>query len=276
MSLRDRNLLGESMTIIADSQPRIAGKITSEHKFFLTTAIIMALVIVAGFATNLAMGRSSFGLPLLFHVHAFVFFGWVFLYVTQNALVATGSVALHRRLGWLAAVWAPVMVVLGIAMTVYTVRRSGGPPFFDVREFLFANPFGVLVFGGLVAAAIMNRRRTDWHRRLMFCAMAYITGPGFGRLLPLPLLIPWAFWLAAFVAPSIFPLAGIVFDFRRNGKVHPAWLWGIGAAFTALVVADLIAYSAPGTAFTRSVIAGSPGAQRDLRAHFPEAVIERP
>ena len=257
------------MTVIADAQPRIVGKMTGEHKFFLTMAIVMALVIVAGFAANLAMRRSSFAVPLLFHVHAFVFFGWIVLYVTQNALVATGSVALHRRLGWLAAVWAPVMVLLGTAMTVYSLRRNGGPPFFDVREFLFANPLGVLVFAGLVAAAIMNRRRTDWHRRLMFCAMAYLTGPGFGRLLPLPLLIPWAFWVAAFVAPSIFPLIGMVFDFRRNRKVHPAWLWGIGAALAAFVAADLIAYSAPGTAFARAMIAGSPGANRDLRAHFP-------
>ena len=29
------------------------------------------------------------------------------------------------------------------------------------------------------------RRRTDWHRRLMFCGMAILTGPGLGRLLPM-------------------------------------------------------------------------------------------
>jgi len=255
------------MTVVADSLP--VRKMTGEHRFFLTMAIVMALVIVAGFATNLAMGRSSFALPLLYHVHAFIFFGWVVLYVTQNALVASGSVALHRRLGWLAAVWAPVIAVLGIAMTFYSLSRTGGLPFFDVREFLFANILSVLTFAGLVAAAIVNRRRTDWHRRLMFCAMAFLTGPGFGRLLPGPLLIPWSYWIAAFVAPTIFPLIGIVYDFRRSGKIHPAWLWGIGAALTAIVAADLIAYSAPGTAFARSVIAGSPAADRDLRAHFP-------
>ena len=257
------------MTVVADSQPRIAGKMTGEHRFFLTMAIVMALVIVAGFATNLAMGRSSFALPLLYHVHAFIFFGWVVLYVTQNALVASGSVALHRRLGWLAAVWAPVIAVLGIAMTFYSLSRTGGLPFFDVREFLFANILSVLTFAGLVAAAIVNRRRTDWHRRLMFCAMAFLTGPGFGRLLPGPLLIPWSYWIAAFVAPTIFPLIGIVYDFRRSGKIHPAWLWGIGAALAGFVAANLIAYSAPGTALARAVIAGSPQADRDLSAHFP-------
>jgi len=48
------------MALVADSQPRIAGKMTGEHRFFLTMAIVMAVVIVAGFATSLALGRSSF------------------------------------------------------------------------------------------------------------------------------------------------------------------------------------------------------------------------
>ena len=84
------------MAVISDVEPKFARRISGEHRFFLTMAIVMALVIVGGFANNLAAGRSSFALPLIFHIHAFIFFGWVVLYVTQNALVATGSVALHR------------------------------------------------------------------------------------------------------------------------------------------------------------------------------------
>jgi len=178
------------MTVISETQPGFVDRMAGERRFFFTMAIVMAAVIVAGFATNLAAGRSSFSLPVIFHVHAFIFFGWVAIYVTQNALVATGRVALHRRLGWLAAVWVPMMVAMGIGLTVYDLRRNGGPFFFDANEFLFGNPFGILAFAILATAAIVNRRRTDWHRRLMYCAMAYITGPGFGRLLPMPLLIP--------------------------------------------------------------------------------------
>lgn len=257
------------MTVISETQPGFAGQIAGERRFFVTMAIVMAAVIVAGFATNLAAGRSSFALPVIFHVHAFIFFGWVAIYVTQNALVATGRVALHRRLGWLAAVWVPMMVAMGIGLTVYDLRRNGGPFFFDANEFLFGNPLGILGFAILVTAAIMNRRRTDWHRRLMYCAMAYITGPGIGRLLPMPLLIPWCWWMAAFIVPTIFPLIGIFHDVRRSGRAHPAWFWGMGTILSVLVLADVIAYSAPGTAITRAVLSGSPGAARDLHAHFP-------
>jgi hypothetical protein len=255
------------MATIADAQRGIA----REHRFFLTMAIAMAAVIVGGFSANLLLGRSSFALPLIYHVHAFVFFGWVALYVMQNALIAGGAVHIHRRLGWLALVWAPAMIVLGIAVTLHAVRNHGGPPFFDLNEFLIGNIMGLLGFAGLVTAAIMLRRRTDWHRRLMFCGMAILTGPGFGRLLPTPLFIPWAWSIVALVAPLIFPLIGMAFDRRRTGHVHRAWWWGAGAMIAAHVAGELIAYSPPGRALTEAVVAGTPGADRDWRAHFPSA-----
>lgn len=253
------------MATIADAPHGIA----REHRFFLTMAIVMAAVIVGGFATNLLLGRSSFALPLIYHVHAFVFFGWVAIYVTQNALIAGGAVHIHRRLGWLALAWVPAMVALGLAVTYHAVRTHGGPPFFDLNEFLIGNSFGLLCFAGLVAAAIMLRRRTDWHRRLMFCGMAVLTGPGFGRLLPTPLFIPWAWLVVALAVPLVLPLIGMIFDRRRTGRVHRAWLWGAGAMIAAYALAELVAYSPPGRALTEWVVAGTPGAERDWRAHFP-------
>lgn len=240
-----------------------------EHRFFLTMAIAMAAVIVGGFSANLLLGRSSFALPLIYHLHAFVFFGWVALYLAQNALVAAGAVPVHRRLGWLALAFVPAMVVLGLAVTLHSVRSHGGPPFFGLNEFLIGNSIGILAFAGLVTTAIMLRRRTDWHRRLMYCGMAMLTGPGFGRLLPTPLFIPWSWWIVALAAPLIFPLIGMAFDRRRTGRIHRAWWWGAGAMIAAHVAGELIAHSPPGRALTEWVVAGTPGAERAWRAHFP-------
>ncbi len=174
------------MATVADSRPVMTG----EPRFFMTMALVMAAVIVAGFAINLLLGRSSFALPLIYHIHAFVFFGWVALYLTQNALMASGALHIHRRLGWLAVIWVPAMVALGLAIMLTTIRSHGGPPFFALNECLIGTVFQLLCFAGLVAAAISLRRRTDWHRRLMLSGMAVLTGPGFGRLLPTPLFIP--------------------------------------------------------------------------------------
>lgn len=240
-----------------------------EERFFLIMACAMSAVIVAGFATNLAMGRSTFAVPVVYHLHAFVFFGWIALYLTQNWLVARGNVALHRRLGWLAAVWVPLMIGMGLALIVTSLRRSGGPFFFDQNEFLFSNALMLLLFGLLVGAAIAKRRRTDWHRRLMLVAMAILTGPGFGRLLPMPLLIPHA-WHVNVAVSLLWPVVGMIADRRRTGSVHPAWFYGIGAVIGVQIAADLVAYSSWGASLTQDLVAGTPGAQRPMQAFLPQ------
>lgn len=240
----------------------------SEEKFFFRMACLMAVVIVAGFAMNLAMGRSTFAVPLVYHVHAFVFFGWVVIYVAQNWFVSSGNVALHRRLGKIAAVWVPLMLVLAFAIMFTSLRRTGGPFFFDQNEFMVANTLGLFSFGGLVAAALVKRRQTDWHRRLMFSGMTYLTGPGLGRLLPMPLLIPNA-WRIMVLVTLVFPVIGMIADVRRSGKVHPAWYWGIASLVGMQLVAELIAYSSLGVALTHWVIDGSAGAARPMHAFLP-------
>lgn len=241
-----------------------------EHRFFFVSACVMALVLVAGFSTSIIFQRSSFGSPILFHIHAVTFFGWVVLYLLQTGLVATGSRALHKRLGWLALVWVPAMVLLGIAITLTVIRSAGGPFFFARDEFLIGNPIGILTFAGTVFWAIRLRRRTDWHSRLMLCAMASVTGPGFGRLLPLPLMMPLAWVISAVVFPALFILAGMVRDKRRIGRVHPAYLWGLGLLVGTQIVAEGIAFSPVGRAIGDAVTAGTPGAARPLYAEWPQ------
>lgn len=235
--------------------------IARDDRFFLTMAIIMALTNVAGFSLQLAMGRSSFVAPWTVHAHALLFFGWTAFYVLQSALVAGGSIALHRRLGWVGAGWAVAIVLVGVATTVMMVRRGTTPFFFQPAFFLFMNSLSVLGFGGLVTAAIRLRRRTDWHRRLLFCAMAMLTGPAWGRLLPLPLMIPWAAW-GVFVAVMLFPLAGMIADKRRTGLVHRAWWWGTGVMLATQLAMGVVAFSAPGLTLYDVVTRGTPGAVR--------------
>lgn len=87
-----------------------------------------------------------------------------------------------------------------------------------------------------------------------------LMAPGFGRLLPMPLLQPWA-WEASFAGGLIFPLAGVVADYRRSGQVHPAWRWGILTMIGAFVLIEAITYSGVGQALYRAVTWDSPGAQ---------------
>ncbi|HEY0326263.1 MAG TPA: hypothetical protein VGC46_09870 [Allosphingosinicella sp.] len=233
--------------------------VVGDERFFLRGALVMTAVIVAGFSLQLAMGRSTFASPIRVHAHAVVFMGWVGIYLLQNVFVATGRMGLHRRLGWIGAAWLVPMVVLGVWVTVAMVRVGHVPFFFRPLQFLVFDPVAVFTFAGLTTAAILLRRRTEWHRRLHFCGTTMLLAPGFGRLLPLPLLQPWA-WEAAFAFTLLFPLAGVIADKRRSGRVHPAWRWGIGTILASFMVVEAVTYSPVGTWIYDRVTAGSPGA----------------
>ena len=139
------------------------------------------------------------------------------------------------------------------------VRRGGVPFFFQPLQFLVFDPIILLTFAGLTYAAIAMRRQTDWHRRLHYCAMSLLLGPAFGRLLPMPLLQPWAYE-CTFAAVMIFPAVGVWSDVRRNGHVHPAWRWGILTLIGSFLLTEAITYSPVGGALYATVTAGSPGA----------------
>ncbi|MEZ5736861.1 MAG: hypothetical protein R3E09_13900 [Novosphingobium sp.] len=257
-------------TLSESGAPEMGGE-QAERNFFRIMATVISAIIVAGFATNLAMGRSTFAVPAVYHVHAFVFFGWVALYLAQNWLIAANNIRLHRTLGLLAYGWAPVMVVMGFVIMVTALRRNGGPFFFDQNEFLFSNTLLLVLFGAVVFIALRRRRYSGWHRRLMLVAMAILSGPGLGRLLPMPLLIPNA-WRIMMVVTLIFPVIGMIVDKRRLGHVHPAYVWGVGAIIVVQVIADLIAYSAWGVGMTQALVGGTPGAERPMAAFLPPAI----
>ena len=230
-----------------------------DERFFLRAVIVMAVTIVSGFSFQYMMGRSTFASPVRVHAHAFFFMGWVAIYLMQNIFVATGRMQLHRRLGWIAAFWIVPMVVMGFIVTGVMVRQGHVPFFFRPQHFLIFDPVTVLTFAGLTIAAVRLRKRTEWHRRLHFCGMSLLLGPAFGRLLPMPLLQPLA-WEAAFAAAMLFPVAGVIADIRRSGRIHPAWHWGIATMIGSLVVTETVTYSPLGTSIYHAVTKDSPGA----------------
>ena len=86
---RLHHALAEQRRAEADEQQDPSGLPADrgEVRFFFTMACVMAATIVGGFLFNLVTGRSSFALPLVVHLHAFVMMGW--LAGGQGYLLAT-------------------------------------------------------------------------------------------------------------------------------------------------------------------------------------------
>lgn len=244
------------MATLAPDRP--AAMVGGDERYFFKMVCVMAAVMVAGFSMQFLMGRSSFAAPLRVHAHAVIFFGWIVLFVTQANAAMRRDLALHRKLGRIAALWIVLMLVAAMVVTIALAREGRVPFFFYPQQFIIADPASLLCFAGVTAYAVSQRHRRDWHMRLQICAFVAIMGPGFGRLLPMPLLAPYAFEVAAVVG-LIFPVVGMLRDRKVHGAVHPAWWRGIAAVLAMIVVFDTITYSPLGDALYQMTVAGSAG-----------------
>ena len=245
------------MTTFADASQARNEK--GDDAFFLVMALVITLTAIAGFSTQLIAGRSTFAAPLVVHAHAIAAFGWIGIYLLQTIFATRGPIALHRRLGWIALGWFLLVIATGIAVTLFDVRNGRVPFFFRPQQFLIFDPMIIVGSAALIAGAIAMRRQTDWHRRLHYCALILLMGgPSIGRLLPMPLLIPWSYEVD-FAVTFLFPLIGIAADFFRNGRVHPAWGVGIAAMLATFALIEGITFSPLGTMLYQAATAGSPG-----------------
>lgn len=239
-----------------DGRGRIAAGshgVARDHGFHVGMAVAIAATVIGGFGSFALRGQVDIArVPYWVHVHGAVFMAWTLIFVAQAVLAQRGSRALHRRLGWIAAGLVVVMVPLALGTAAMSVRMGRVPPFFPDTIFVALNLLEVSAFGGLLIAAIRLRRRTDWHKRLMLCAMVAMIGPAFGRILPMPLLGPWG-GLAVMSGQLLFVLVAMVHDLRSRGRVHAA-CW-IGAAVIAIegLAVPMLAATPPVIALTEAL-----------------------
>ena len=227
--------------------------------FYTWVAAGTFLIIFAGFARTFFL-KILFGtrtLPLLLHLHGLIFTLWLVLFFTQTLLVAQHRVDLHRRLGIVGAVVAPLAACVAIVVAFHAARRLylANPASLTVLNFRpLALDFGSsLTFALFVAAALYFRRRGDVHKRLMVLASCGLLLPGMGRLLeqiPLHLLHAGGLWeMVGFT--QIIPALCILYDTAKHRRLHPGFAWGGLALLSSLPTFMLIGSTDLWLNFTR-------------------------
>ena len=222
--------------------------------FYLGLSLLMVAVVVGGFSQTVPGDFAPPGIPILLHVHGAVFTCWILLVVAQPALVVAGNVRRHRQLGYFGAALAVAMVALAIAATFLAVRIHMMPPGFPPAVFLAMNVLDAVCFGALVAAGVTMRGRPEWHKRLMICATCAILSPGLGRVLPMPAFGPAA-PLVMFAVNDAILLIGPVADLDVRRRLHPAYLYGVGAVLLMELAIGPVAMSPLGAAALKAALA---------------------
>lgn len=225
-----------------------------ERRFFLSMLVAVWLAILSGFAYNnmqkFVAGRLTY--PWIVHIHALVFTGWLVFFTAQLVLVHRGQVSAHRRLGMFGAGLAALMVVLGVMTAISTEQYKFGTPASD-PPFLSVMFSDMLIFGGLVTAALLVRRSPAAHKRLMLIATLVLTDAGFGRWLS-PKIVEWAghknYWELKTFAEGAWPfirfqllpaytlIAALgVFDLLTRKRLHPMYIRAVACCLPIHLVA---------------------------------------
>jgi hypothetical protein len=217
---------------------------SGEHRYFSAVALAVALIVLAGFIPlyTLRILRHDPNLILLVHAHGFVMASWIGLFLTQTLLIAKHRVDLHRRLGVFGAGLALLVLLVGVPTLVHAAARKSH----DVHSARFLwmlaafDGIALLVFAGLVGAAIFLRQRGDYHKRLMLLATLSLLGPAFGRLTSYAKGMRSDSDLSVLLLCVGIVLACAAIDKARTHRLHPAFIWG-GALVIGMDLATYIA-----------------------------------
>jgi hypothetical protein len=226
------------MATIAEQRVQRARRVTAARWFYSGMAFVLAVVMFAGFAPSYYLHGDA---PLdigtyldrppqpirgLFLLHGAVYSAWFALALAQSLLIAGKKLAWHKWLGQSAMILAPLMVLLGLLVALYSARHGfHGETRPAVQSAAF--PLSLLTwFSGFVIAGLSLRKRPEAHKRLMLLASIAIIAPAIGRVegLPYPDWLPeWWNWAIPFALPLL------AWDLATLKRLHPATLVGVSA-----------------------------------------------
>ena len=201
----------------------------------VAVAVLVGIVwigILSGFGTESFSHIRQFGLdyPLIVHVHALVFIGWLALVTAQLVLVRKSRLDLHKKLGMAGAALALVMLVLGPLTAISVSQRhyavDGTPPVFLAVQFTT-----MAAFAALTIAALLLRRAPAAHKRLMLLGLIHLSTPGFARFLNGLVVASGALGLPPgpvqiYFSTDVLILAMGVYDLAMRRRLHPAYVLG--------------------------------------------------
>ena len=240
-------------------------------RFYVTMAAIFVAIAFGGFFATywLQVARGTFtGSPAV-HLHGLLFSLWTLFFLSQATLMANRKVRLHRAWGLLGISLATAMLFTGLMVAIEGLQSRLDSGYGNAaRAFTIVPISGIFLFAVMVAAAIANIRRPEWHKRLMLVATAGILqapiarffflaatggGPGMRPGIGPPPPIERGIMAGVLVVSLV--VAAMIYDWRSRGRVHPAYWWGFGALVTVQSLRPIVGYSDAWYRFTDFLLA---------------------
>jgi hypothetical protein len=218
-----------------------------DRRFHLGAGLVALGLVFWGFAHTYYL-KLVFETPPLstrLHIHGAVMSSWLVLYFAQTCLICARRVDWHRRLGVVGIVIAILVVILGSTTTIDAAAREVGRHSEEANArvaVLCLELVQMALFAGLVTAAIVMRRRADFHKRLMLLATACLMPSAFSRI-PFNLTFMVSNFMSILILFNLCVIVPALIDTLRNRRLHPAFGWGGLTVIGALNLAYPIAIS---------------------------------
>lgn len=217
-------------------------RLRNERVYFAALAILLALLMFAGFARSFYL-HTLFNQPAptrFLQIHGAIMTGWLGLLLVQTGLIFVKRPGWHKTLGYWGIAYAALILPIGAMATFGAARREVLAHSAMVRGQL--NVLGLeltqlSLFALLVASAYFLRTRTDFHKRLMVIATLCILPNAIVRLSILSNLDFLGTNLAIMTVWTFLVLAVVGSDVWRNRRLHPAFGWSAALAILALYAA---------------------------------------
>jgi hypothetical protein len=250
-------------TLTSTSMRSVAAAGTTKFYFYL--ALACAAVAFVGFAPTYWMPLASKTLKVnpIIHVHGVIFFAWSLFLVFQTWLASSGQIARHRSVGMIGVSFATAMTIFGTFAAINVMKESAA---IGMRAegiaFAIVPLSGIAFFAVTFTLAIVNVRRSDYHKRLMLLAAISILDAAIARWFLTFLAPPGAIGpppVSVTIGPAMVALllvvAALVYDWRTRGRPHPVWVIGGGALLLIKLLNLPVSASGPWKAFAGGILA---------------------
>jgi hypothetical protein len=173
------------------------------------------------------------------YVHGLLFFSWISLLFIQALLAVRRQLKWHRRLGWIGASLIPLMTASGVIVAYWATRRDVAAGQEAVAlPFFFGMLMDMFLFASLGTAAVLARRNSPVHKRLILIATLAVLGAAVGRI---PVLGGVANYITVFMLLCI-----AAFDALTIKRVHHATIlggaWLLVGGFSEIPIGDTAAW----------------------------------
>lgn len=175
--------------------------------------------------------------PLLVHLHAVAMASWLILLATQASLVAAGKQHLHRRLGMVSVVLAPIIILIMIFLAFplpVDSEHTVGIAVIQIKRITLFSLFYIWAFR-------VRRTDSESHKRLMFLATLVVIDAAVNRMrwfLP-DFGIDNRMALTRFYELFLI-LPIVIYDFKKLGRLHRVNAIGLSLVIAFSIVGSLL------------------------------------